>query len=129
VSESLLPVTVPAFPPAVELLVRERAGDGDARDACCEPCGLWLGRHGGRAWPRMAGGPAAASNAVLLCGSCLGRRAARDPRMEARGWWIRDGLGTDPRLVPVAILVPGTLAERWLGDDGSREARPGWRAA
>lgn len=127
------------LPYRMELLVRERAGQGDADLAKCEACGRLLGRYGGQVQPRLvrAGGDKAdpvlngIANAVLLCGTsfelCLGACLAGDRDMEARGFWIRDGNGSgdDPRSVPVVIPRPSGLGVlMWLTDSGAYSCAP-----
>jgi len=131
------------FPYRMKLLVRERAGLGDAELARCEACGRLLGRYGGQVQPRAVRGggdrqdPVASgiANAVLLCGTsfelCLGACVACDREMETRGFWIRDGNGpgNDPRSVPVVIPGPsgrGVLV--WLTDSGAYSCEPPKRA-
>ena len=119
------------FSPRVRLLVRTRAGNGDAHDACCEACGIWLGEHGGQIQHRLARGrfgskdPAVSGPAkgALLCGTsfagCHGAAESRDEkhRMEERGFVIRHGNGPefDPRYVAVDLFGG---VEVWLSEDG-----------
>jgi len=127
------------FPYRMTLLVRERAGQGDADLARCEACGRLLGRYGGQVQPRVVreGGakadPVASgiANAVLLCGTsfelCLGACVAEDRDMETRGFWIRNGNGpgNDPRSVPVVIPGPSGLGVLvWLNDSGAYSCQP-----
>lgn len=102
------------FTPRVRLLVRTRAGGGDAHDACCEACGIWLGLQGGQIQHIVARGMGGTSNPViktaangaLLCGTAQtgdhGRAERRDPEMKARGFWLPQG--TDPRLAPMTLF-------------------------
>jgi hypothetical protein len=128
------------FPHRVNVVVRERAGRGDADLAKCEACGRLLGRYGGQVQPRLvsrdqdggvdpvAGG---AANAVLLCGTsfelCLGACVSGDRDMESRGFWIsdRNGPGDDPRRVPLVIPgPPGLGLIVWLTDAGTYDCAP-----
>jgi hypothetical protein len=129
----------PGFSYRVKLVVRTRAGHGDADNARCEACGRLLGRHGGEVRPRLArqagvskglvtDGPA---NAVLLCGTprelCFGACEAFDLGMEVRGFWLRRGTGAepDPCYVPVKLFSPnGSWETVWLAESG--EYRTEW---
>ena len=119
------------FSPRVRKLVRTRAGGGDAANACCESCGIWLGEHGGQLQHRLARGSGgskdpvvgSAANAVLLCGTpqslCHGLAESRDPKhgMERRGFVIRHGVGPafDPRYRCVNLFGD---VDVWLSMDG-----------
>lgn len=113
------------FTPRVRNLVRIRAGSGEACDAVCEACGIWLGEHGGQVQHVVARGMGGTSNPVLktaangalLCGTAQsghhGQAERRDPEMRNRGFWLPQG--SDPRLVPM-ILFGGI--EVWRSEDG-----------
>lgn len=103
------------FSPRVRRLVRTRAGGGDAHDACCEACGIWLGEHGGQVQHIVARGmggcklPVIGSpaNGAALCGltardGCHGLAERRDRTMRERGFWLPQG--TDPRLMPMTLF-------------------------
>ena len=96
------------FSRPVKMAVRVRAGNGDIEQACCEACGIWLGRYGGEIQHRKARGMGGTSlglidsivNAVLLCGSgamrtgCHGLCEDRDKDgqdMNERGFWLKSG--------------------------------------
>jgi hypothetical protein len=119
------------FPHRVKLLARVRAGRGDADNAVCECCGRWLGHYGGEVCGRrVVQGPGDITNAVLLCenrhGGCRQKAEDRDPEMEVKGFFIRDGNTAehDSRYVPVR-LWDGSV--RWLGTGGSYLSRqPIW---
>lgn len=103
------------FPAAVKLAARARAGGGDPEVACCEACGLWLGRYRGEIQHRAARGMGGSSlgvinsivNAAVLCGSgalrtgCHGLCEDRDRDMQARGFWLESG--QDPVTEPIAL--------------------------
>jgi hypothetical protein len=122
------------FPHRVKLLTRVRAGRGNADNAVCECCGRWLGHYGGEVCKRrVARGLSDITNAVLLCENrhegCRQKGEDRDPEMEAKGFFIRDGNMSehDPRYVPVR-LWDGSV--RWLGTGGSYLSRqPTWSAS
>ena len=113
------------FTPRVRLLVRTRAGGGDPDDACCECCGIWLGRYGGQVQHLVARGMGGTSNpvmktavnAALLCGTAQsgdhGLAESRDPEMRRRGFWLPQG--TDPRLMPMTLFGG---VEVWRSEDG-----------
>lgn len=93
------------FSRPVKMAVRVRAGNGDAEQACCESCGIWLGRYGGEIQHRKARGMGGTLlglidsivNASLLCGSgamrtgCHGLCEDRDEGMNGRGFWLKSG--------------------------------------
>lgn len=124
------------FSPVVRLMIRTRAGDGSAENACCEACLIWLGDHGGQMQhikARGAGGsrdPQLGSpvGGALLCGTpesgCHGLCEARNPGMHAAGFWIKfaEVLGAKPIRVGWRT---GTWTPRWLLADGSYGDRPG----
>lgn len=101
------------FSPVTKLLARVRAGNGLAEVACCEACGIWLGRYGGQIQhrkARKAGGTslgviASVVNAALLCGTpftgCHGKCECRDRDMQERGFWLEHW--QDPVTEPVTI--------------------------
>ena len=75
--------------------------------------------------------PAANSpvNLVVLCGwrdtpgSCHKRAEDRDPEMNARGYWLRNG--EDPALTPVMVFSPaGSGAAVWLSPAGAYLSEP-----
>lgn len=115
------------FSAPVKLLVRQRAGAGDALDAMCESCGTWLGRSGGEVQHIVARGMGGtslaimngAANGALLHGSavlrsgCHGAAEERDPEMELRGFFIRGR--RDPRTVPMTLFDG---REVWRSEDG-----------
>jgi hypothetical protein len=121
------------FSPRVRKLVRTRAGNGYAEQACCESCGIWLGEHGGQIQHRVARGQGGSkdpvingpANATLMCGTpfsgCHGLAESRKPehRMEDRGFVIKHGAGPefDPRFVPL-VLLGGV--EVWLSETEPR---------
>lgn len=100
------PSSQTGFSPAVKLLIRTRAGQGDPENACCEACGRWLGRYGGQCQhiqARQMGGSRhrnTASNGVLLCGTpqslCHGLCESRDEGMHAAGFWLRSDEDPQP---------------------------------
>jgi hypothetical protein len=113
------------FSPKVKLQVRTRAGNGDPHEACCECCGIWLGRYGGQVQHIVARGMGGtsnpvlgtAANAALLCGTAQsgdhGLAESRDAEMGAKGFWLPQG--TDPRTVPMKLW---SGAEVWRSEDG-----------
>lgn len=117
------------FSRPVKLLVRARAGNGDAAGALCEACGTWLGRRLGQVhhligrgmggcWDEVINGCA---NAALLCGTpatgCHGLATRFDREIGARGFWLPRG--ADPRLVPMMLASPhGSGASVWRSEDG-----------
>jgi hypothetical protein len=119
------------FSRRVKLQVRTRAGRGDAAEALCEACGLWLGRRHGECQHLVARGMggtsnpllSTAANAALLCRGCHQTAESRDREMGARGFWLPQG--TDPRMVPMMLASEhgsGVLvwrAEDGLGPDGT----------
>lgn len=112
------------FPPAVRLLIRTRAGNGDPDQARCECCGRWLGRTGGQCHHRLgrqAGGSRLRnkpSNGLLACGTpftgCHGEATAFRPHTKAKGFVLNSG--QDPALVPVRLH--GGARRVWLDDEG-----------
>lgn len=116
------------FSAAVRLLVRQRAGSGDALDAMCESCGIYLGRLLGECQHVVArgiGGTSlaimnSAANGALLCGSavlrsgCHGAAEKRDPEMELKGFYVKGR--KDPRLVPMTLFDGRKV---WRSEDGS----------
>lgn len=119
------------FSAAVKLKVRQRAGNGLAEDARCEACGIWLGRYGGQVHHRDNRGMGGSKdpvinsivNAALLCGNpvdlstCHGKCTASDRRMNAEGWWLKEG--QDPAQTSVLLHSPGGSGlEVWLTADG-----------
>lgn len=121
------------FSPRVRKLVRTRAGGGDVTLACCEACGIWLGKHGGQVQHRVARGQGGCkdpvinglANAALMCGTpqslCHGDAESRNPEheMEKRGFVIRHGVGPefDPRFVPLELLGGVRV---WLSETEAR---------
>ena len=113
------------FSSRVRLLVRTRAGGGDPYDACCEACGIWLGRYEGQVQHLVARGMGGTSNPVLktaangalLCGTAQsgdhGLAESRDREMGERGFWLPQG--TDPRYVPMTLFGG---VEVWRSEDG-----------
>lgn len=121
------------FTTAQRLDVRTRAGLGDAYQALCEICGIWLGLYGGQVHHRhnrQSGGSRLAnvlSNGVLACGTpesgCHGKcTIATGPAMAAmkdRGFVLVTG--QKPQLVP--IMLPGSGGRpTWLTDEGTYAA-------
>ena len=118
-----------AFTPAVKLLVRKRAGDGDIFDARCEACSVWLGATGGQFQHRAARGAGGCkdsvvngcANAALMCYPCHRRAEERNPDLGmgdgGRGFWLKHGTTPeyDPRNVP--IVLRGGMT-KYLGEDG-----------
>ena len=118
------------FSPAIKVMIRVRAGNGDVKDACCEACGRWLGRHGGQIQHRKARKAGGTSQAVissvvnggLLCGTpftgCHGQCERRDQDMHDRGWWLEawqdpvtDPVTTYGNTEPVYLLLNGTYGD------------------
>ena len=121
--------TETGFSRAVKLAVRTRAGNGDANEARCECCGIWLGRYGGQVQHIVArgmGGTSSpvlktAANAALLCGTAQsgdhGLAESRDREMGAKGFWLPQG--TDPRTVPMMLASEhGSGITVWRSEDG-----------
>ncbi len=116
--------TETGFPPAMRLLIRTRAGNGDPDNAICECCGRWLGRYGGQCHHRLArqsGGSRRRnrlSNGLLACGTpftlCHGEATAFRQHMKDKGFVLNSG--QDPALVPVRLY--GGTRRVWLGDGG-----------
>jgi hypothetical protein len=104
------------FSIGVKLKIRIRAGDGDALDALCESCGVWLGRTLGEVQHLVARGMGgtslavlnSAANGSLLCGAvalqsgCHWIAETRDASMGLKGFWIKGR--KDPRLVPMTLF-------------------------
>jgi hypothetical protein len=129
------PRPVPVLPPPrrpatgfsarVKLLVRVRAGMGDANDACCEACGHPLGRDNGQVHHIINRGMGGCTDAVLnspvgatlLCGDpftgCHGLATEFDAGIGARGFWLKHS--ADLRLEPMT-LHSGTRV--WRSEDG-----------
>jgi hypothetical protein len=106
-------------------LIRARAGWGDPHNARCEFHGDWLGIHGGELQHVVARGMGgskdwlknSAANGVLLCRDAHMLAEARDPEMEALGFWAKQG--TDPRYAWMMIpLADGTRVKVWRTVDG-----------
>jgi len=58
-----------------------------------------------------------AANCALLCRRCHDLAEARDPHMEAAGFWARQG--TDPRMVPMMLASEhGSGILVWRSMDG-----------
>jgi hypothetical protein len=121
------------FSAEVKLLARTRAGHGDPSRACCEACGIQVGRTGGDIQHRLARGAGGCkdevvnslANAAVLCRPCHGKAEARNPHMgpDGAGWWIRGGKGPahDPRFVGVLLYSEGASGvPRWLSADEPR---------
>jgi len=98
---------------------------GDPSQARCEAHGGWLGSHGGDFQHVMARGMGgckdplinSAANCALLCRRCHDLAEARDPHMEAAGFWARQG--TDPRMVPMMLASEhGSGILVWRSMDG-----------
>lgn len=128
------------FTPAVKLLVRTRAGNGDPDQARCECCGIWLGRYGGQVQDRVARGMGGtslpvnktAANGALLCGTPQsgdhGLAESRDPMMLAMGFWLRNG--SDPRQEPILLHSEhGSGGMVWLTETGEYTFEPPEAAA
>jgi len=124
------------FTPAVRLLIRTRAGNGDPSQARCEACGMFLGERGGQfqhIYARGAGGCAlwlfrSAANGTLLHGTsytgCHGLCEDRDPRMEAMGFWRRRNGLEKPGDYPITLhgLTGGTARFLLAVDGGYSDA-------
>lgn len=136
------------FTPAVKLLVRKRAGQGDEFQARAECCGTWLGRDDGEFQHRAARGAGGCRDAVINGpANCLlmcpehhrqAESRRRDLGMDAAGFWIEHGTTPeyDPRNVPVMLHgesggMTVYLAADGLGPDGTGylAERPRERAA
>lgn len=124
------PAKVAEFNPAVKLACRTRAGNGDPDEACCESCGVWVGRYGGivqHRRARLSGGsrrPIIGSivNAALQCGTvytgCNGLAEGRDREMKAWGFVLEHG--QDPAMTPIVLHSAGGSGIRvWLTRGGS----------
>lgn len=126
------------FSRTVKLQVRKRAGGGFVELACCEACGVELGRYGGEIQHRLSRGmggstdPVVTScaNAVLLCGhgaapirsGCHGacEDRLRHLSQDGEGFWIEHGNGPDydPRYVAILLHGAGSGLPVWLAEDG-----------
>lgn len=93
--------------------------------ALCEACGAPVGQHGGDYQHIVARGMGgckravigSAANCALLCRRCHDLCEARDPHMEAAGFWARQG--TDPRLLPMMLASEGGSGVTvWRAEDG-----------
>jgi hypothetical protein len=93
--------------------------------AMCEACGVWVGRYEGDHQHIVARGMGgcklavinSAANCALLCRRCHDLCEARDPHMEAAGFWARQG--TDPRLLPMMLASEGGSGVLvWRAEDG-----------
>lgn len=124
------------FSDAVKLAIRERA------QFHCEACGAYLGEKGGQCQHIVARGSGGTSdpaidsvvNGALLCGTpqtgCHGLCEARDPRMEAEGFWLKRG--KDPAAEPFLWHAPedGSGFRLWrTADGGYSDHAPRERAA
>lgn len=124
------------FSEDVKLLIRTRAGHGNADIAMCESCGKHVGRDGGEVLRIVARGtastPAAvmdsAANGALLCGSaadwngCYGAVMRRDAEMGMKGFFVRGQ--KDPRLEPMMLPDPDRPGPYvWRSEDGRYFAR------
>jgi hypothetical protein len=117
------------FSAAVKLGTRKRAGGGDPDEACCEPCGRWLGRYGGQVHHRQnrqMGGSKLRNgiqNAGLLCGTpaslCHGDATLGTEAMKDTGWVLRSG--TDPASTAVTLHDGRRVL---LGADGQYKTAP-----
>ena len=118
--------TETGFSRKVKLAARARAGNGDPEQARCEATGVWLGLYGGEIQHRDARGMGGTSNpvtdsivnAVLLSTEAHRLAESRDERMNAEGFWLRNG--EDPALTPILLHSQhGSGLTVWLGADGS----------
>ena len=101
-------------------LIRARAR------GCCEACGIWTCDHSSsiayRRRARWCGGSASSLvNGLLLCGGaltgCRGRiESRRDPRDEAKGYWVR--ANQTPALTEVWLVTEFGSRWVWLTEDG-----------
>ena len=123
--------TETGFSRKTKLQVRTRAGNGSADDAMCEATGVWLGRYGGEFQHRDARGMGGTSdpvtnsivNAVLLSKDAHRLAESRDERMNAEGFWLKNG--EDPALTPILLHSQhGSGITVWLGADGSYLLEP-----
>lgn len=129
------PATETGFPPAMRLLIRTRAGNGDPDEARCECCGRWLGRRGGQCHHRLgrqSGGSRRRnkpSNGLLACGTpftgCHGEATAFRQHMKDKGFVLNSG--QDPAMVPVRLC--GGTVWVWLDDAGGYLLAPPREAA
>jgi hypothetical protein len=117
------------FSRAVKTLIRQRAQDH------CEACGIYLGKFGQcqHIVARGSGGTSdpvidSVVNGALLCGTpftgCHGLCEARDPRMEAEGFWLKRG--KDPAAEPFLWHAPedGSGHLLWRTADGEYSDLP-----
>lgn len=129
------------FPVAVRRMALKRAGGGDMDAARCEACGSppnrleagfpdvldfqhRLARGMGGCTSEVVNG---ITNCGVLCRPCHDACEARDPEMEARGWWIRSGNGPehDPRFVRVWLASQdGPVAVVYLSGSGGYATEP-----
>lgn len=119
------------FSDAVKLAVRARAGGGDPDQARCEATGVWLGRYGGEIQHRDARGMGGTSlpltnsimNAVLLSPEAHRLAESRDRRMNAQGFWLRNG--EDPAETPIMLQSQyGSGVTVWLTPQGGYSQTP-----
>lgn len=124
------------FGDEVKLVIRIRAGHGNADIAMCECCGTHVGRHGGEVLRIVARGTGttpryvmdSAANGALLCGSaadwdgCYGAVMRREPEMEMKGFFVRGE--ADPRFEPMMLPDPDKPGPYlWRSEDGQYLAR------
>jgi hypothetical protein len=120
------------FPPAVKLLIRARAGNGDPEAAMCEACGIHLGLHGGQIqhiYARGKGGTrdplySTAANGALLCGTrytgCHGLCEDREDRhMNEMGFWRKRNGQEKPGDYPIMLHGRGGGVTVWLTAGGA----------
>lgn len=130
------PATHTGFSAEVKLLIRTRAGHGNADIAMCESCGTHVGRHTGEVLRIVTRGASttprrvmdSAANGALLCGSaadwngCYGAAMRRDPEMERKGFVVHGQ--QDPRLEPMMLPDPDRPGPYvWRSQDGRYLAR------
>lgn len=122
------------FSQAVKALIRKRA------QGHCEACGIYVG-EGGQCQHIVARGTGGTSdpvidsvvNGALLCGTpftgCHGLCEARNPRMEAEGFWLKHG--NDPAAEPFLWHAPegGSGHLLWRTADGEYSDLPPWERA
>ena len=125
------------FSDAVKLGTRTRAGNGVAKDARCEACGVLLGTRAGQVHHIIGRGMGGCTdpvinslaNSALLCGTpidgCHGLATSLDEEMGDRGFWLKRG--SDPRLEPMMLAsANGPGIRVWRAGDGIGETGYGY---